>query len=122
MNWLLALLGYFWIILGVLTVISTKTVRRYYGIFIEENHPKSMGALAVLVGGLLISSITSCRYIVLVLLLGIIQIIKGIFLLFAPHKYVQGIIDWWLNTSLAVYRIWGVLTATMGFILLKARL
>ncbi len=122
MNWFLALLGYFWFFLGIATILFAKSIRKYYGIFIEGNHPKSMGALAILVGGLLIASIANCGYVPFVLMLGIIQIVKGLYLLFAPPKYVNALIKWWLGTSVLIYRLWGIATAVMGLILLKARL
>ena len=122
MNWFLFILGYFWLLLGIAAILFTKTIKKYYSLFITGNHPKSMGALAVLVGGLLISATVNCNYPVIVFALGTIQALKGIYLIFAPQKYVRGLINWWFNTSLIIYRLWGVFTAAMGLILLKARI
>lgn len=122
MNWFILILGYFWAALGIITILFTKTIRKYYGVFIEENHPKSMGALALLVGGLLISSGSGHRLYILIFLLGLTQIIKGIFLLFGSKETVNRLINWWLNTSMVIYRLWGLLTTLMGLALIATLL
>jgi len=121
MNWFLLLLGYFWLMLGICTIMFAGSIRKYYGMFIKGNHPKTMGALALLVGGLLISSGAERKFYILILLLGVIQILKGCFLLFASKNNIQRLIDWWLTTSLFIYRVWGLVTIIMGIILIKAR-
>ena len=120
MSWFILLLGYFWIILGIGTIFFAGAARKYYGIFIEGNHPKSMGALALLVGGLLISSGTESKFYLLIFILGLIQLVKGIFLLFGHPDRVQRLINWWLNTSLIIYRLWGLATLIMGLVLIRA--
>lgn len=121
MDWFLLLLGYFWAALGACTIAFTGSIRKHYGTFIEGNHPKTMGALALLVGGLLISCGTERRFYIFVFLLGLTQIIKGCFLLFGSKGNVERLINWWLNTSIFIYRLWGLITLTMGIILIRAR-
>ena len=120
MDWFILLLGYFWILLGAMTIFFARTARKYYGIFIEGNHPKSMGALALLVGGLLISSGAERKFYILIFILGLIQVVKGLFLLFGRPADVQRLINWWVNTNLIIYRLWGLITLIMGLILIKA--
>lgn len=102
-----------WMIAGIVGVISPAGLKRFYNIF----KPVRWVSIFPLIGGLLFlwaAPASSLSWFMRVL--GIIGLIKGLFLLLCPVSIIKAVLNGWSNQSLRTYRLTGI------FILLLAEL
>lgn len=95
-----------WIIVGIVGVMLPAGLKRFYSIF----KPVRWISIFPLIGGLLLlwaAPASSLSWFMRVL--GIIGLIKGLFLLLCPVSMVKATLDGWLNQSLRTYRLTGIL-------------
>lgn len=118
MGILLTILGVFWIIVGVLLFIFTDATKEIMRNLLKQKNLKPFSILPLLVGIVLIfgSSLVSMPWVTI--LLGLLALLKGLFLMFGPQGKVKSIIDWWLGTSNHLLRSWGVVMFLLGVLLL----
>jgi len=111
----------FWIVVGVLAVFATDLVRgKFLNKLLELRAVslKKLSAAPIIVGVLLFFSASSNAYRLYVIALGLIAVIKGIMLIVATEK-MEKMLVWWLKASNNFYKVWGVIMAILGIILLK---
>ena len=114
----LFVISVFWIIIGTLLIFVPDLVKtKFCEKFIAKANLKKLSLLPIIVGVLLILSSSQNNYTVFVTLLGLLGIVKGVMFLVAEEKMTK-MMDWWMKSNNTIARIWGVVTITIGAIVL----
>ncbi len=121
MAWFLYLMGGLWLILGVLIVLYTNSAIELINGLMETENWRVLGLLPFSLGVLLTVSAWWSEFFWGILALGLIAVLKGIFLLFAPPAQIEKFMEYWRGrASEVVYRLWGLLAVMLGFFVLLA--
>ena len=114
----LFIVSVFWIIIGTLLIFVPDLVKtKFCEKLLAKVNLKKMSLIPIICGVLLILSSSYNNYMVFVTLLGLLGIVKGVMFLVAEEKMMK-ITDWWMKSSNTVARIWGVVTITIGAVVL----
>jgi len=102
-----------WMIVGIVGVVSPAGLKKFYGVF---KPVRWLAILPLIAGVLFLWAAPASSLNWFIRLLGIIGLIKGLFLLLCPTSMIKAVLDDWSNQSLRTYRLMGI------FILLLAEL
>ncbi len=118
MKIIMVLLAIFWIVLGVLLLMLTDTVKEVFRNLLKRKNIKTLSIASLVIGVVLIlgSSLVSVPWIAIAL--GILGLLKGLFFMFGPEKKTTALIDWWLKATNNIYRSWGIVSFLLGVLLL----
>ncbi|MBW2260084.1 MAG: hypothetical protein JRF18_06485, partial [Deltaproteobacteria bacterium] len=53
-----------------------------------------------------------------IIVLGLLALLKGLIFLFGPQDKVRRMIEWWLECSDKMYRVWAVVVIGLGIAIL----
>lgn len=113
MRWFLFLMAGVWTIAGIFLLVVPAKAKKIFPKLVKNL--KAMSFIPLIVGILLIFSARPNRpYWWFVIIIGLLALAKGFFFIFAPEKKVKPFIGWWLNTSLGIYRLWGLVALALG--------
>ncbi len=114
MRWFIALVGIFWIIMGLSALVATKKTTLALCNWLKNTKRQSLGLLSLILGVLFLISASSARETWFVLALGIIACLKGVMTILMPEKSLKALIEWWLAAPEIVYRWWAILLLVLG--------
>jgi len=115
---LLYLFGIIYIVLGGLSIFATDLARKkIFNKCFQIKDWKKFAPIPIIVGILLILAASYNRYMIFILIIGILGIVKGIMMLVAADK-MQAMVDWWMKAQDNVYRAWGVAMIILGSFIL----
>jgi len=115
---LLYLFGIIYIVLGGLSIFATDLARKkIFNKCFQIKDWKKFAPIPIIVGILLILAASYNRYMIFILIIGILGIVKGIMMLVATDK-IQTMVDWWMKAKDNVYRAWGVAMIILGSFIL----
>ena len=115
---LLYLFGIIYIVLGGLSIFATDLARKkIFNKCFQIKDWKKFAPIPIIVGILLILAASYNRYMIFILIIGILGIVKGIMMLVATDK-IQTMVDWWMKAQDNVYRAWGVAMIILGSLIL----
>ncbi len=113
MRWFLFLMASLWTIAGIFFLGAAKKAKEISNKLMKNL--KAVGFVPLIIGILLIFSAHSGRrYPNLVIIIGLLALAKGFFFIFASEKKARPLIDWWLEASLGIYRLWGLIVLALG--------
>jgi len=117
----LILVSFIWIILGTLLIIYTSQTKRIIQKLSYTDRVKLLSVLPIVFGVVLVTGAFYHQEMFwLALILGLIALLKGIYLFISSAKQVQKTLDWWLNRAGDVtFRFFGLVIFTLGITLLS---
>ena len=110
-----------WISLGALTILYTDSTRAALKkVFLKDN-VKWMAVFPIVFGLVLVVGAFCYREMFwLALVLGLLAIMKGIYLVVGQSSQIRDIFDWWFNrASDGTIRLWGLIIFILGSALLS---
>jgi uncharacterized protein YjeT (DUF2065 family) len=118
MNIVVDIIGGIWIVLGTISVLYTDGFRRSIGGFMLKFPPKVLGVVPFVMGGLLLIASPWSRSPSLLVVLGALGVLKGIFLFVLQSDKARSLLRWWQEkASEVVLRLSGLLLVILGVFL-----
>ena len=115
MKWFLFFVSLLWIVAGCGYILYTRQFREVMGTLIKGINEKIIAVLAVVFGILLILGASLTRHEWFIMLLGIIAIIKGVFIFLDPKGYWQKVKAWYVDqASDQTFRLFGIIALILG--------
>ena len=115
MKWFLCFMSIYFIIAGVTFIFYTDWAKRLFRKMSSGFNFRWFFPLPLIIGILFILSRDLTRHPWLILTLGILAMGKGIYLLLSPKKYIDTIINWWINDVQDItYRFCGIVILILG--------
>jgi len=115
MKWFLFLVSLLWITVGSGYILYTRQFREVMGILIKGVNEKIIAGLAVVFGILFILAASQTRHEWFIILLGIIAIVKGVFIFLDPKGYWQKVKTWYVDqASDQTFRLFGIIALILG--------
>jgi uncharacterized protein YjeT (DUF2065 family) len=118
MIWFLFVIGLFWVIAGTLMIFSTGLMKEYYAHNVKVWDHRVFSPLALVAGVLFFLAAPSSSQPMFITVLGLLSLAKGCFLLIGPYEKVRRMMNWFLDASDQVYRIWGASALALGIAVL----
>jgi uncharacterized protein YjeT (DUF2065 family) len=120
MNWVLYVISILWIVFGSCAILYTASTRRSLNSVIQNLNLKIIAALPLITGLLLLVSASASHYPWFVRLIGLLIIVKGIFIGLNPSKMMDAVTQWFLHKATdQSYRFYGILFVILGTALLS---
>lgn len=110
-----------WIGLGAGIVLYTNQVKSFLRELVLGMNIR-LWAFVPLIFGLLfiLGAFQVCELFWLLLVLGIIALAKGAYLLFAPPRQINSLLQWWFDrVGEKATRLWGLFAFAVGVVLLS---
>ena len=112
------LIGILIVGMGVAFLLKPKLYKQYVA-FWQPGKRLYMGAiLAILIGVVLLLTISGCRLVGVILALGILSLVKGIMLFTLGREKIESILKWYQARSLLVLRLIALIAIAFGALLL----
>ena len=105
-----------WIVLGTLLIIYTESTKGFLKKLFYTEHIRLLAILPVLFGLILgIGAFYIKEMFWLAITLGIMAIIKGVYLFIGPSHQIKRLFEWWFNRAEdRTIRLFGLITYTLG--------
>ena len=121
MNPILFIVSVLWIAAGTVMIIYTGGTRAFWGRMLDRYNHRWLAVIPISVGIILV---VSCFYYQamfwLALVLGVLALLKGLFLIFGPSRQVRTLFDWWLyKVGDGTLRLYGMIVFILGSVLLS---
>lgn len=117
MQWVIVLLGIFWITIGIWGLVSTKKLIQSLSSFIRNTRQQMLGVLGLTVGVLLLIAASSVEQTWFVLMLGAMACLKGAAITLMPEVKLKAVVDWWLSAPEVVYKAWAAFLLVLGVVI-----
>jgi uncharacterized protein YjeT (DUF2065 family) len=103
-----------WTIVGLFSLVAAAKAKKLYNRLLKGKNLKAISFIPLIGGVLLTFSARSSRLYWFVIIIALLALAKGFFFIFAPEKQAKSFVDWWLNASLSIYRLGGLVALTLG--------
>ena len=111
---------FYLIAVGVTLVLYSGLVRTFLQKIDTAMNIKLLSPLPLVLGVLFILSKDLILHPWFAVVLGVVVIVKGMFLLLTPAHYIDAIINWWVTEAQDItYRFWGLIVLVIGITLLS---
>ena len=117
MGWFVALVGLFWITIGLFGLVATKKMNLTLTNLLKSVHQKTLGLVSLIFGVLLLISAASVRESWFVLMLGILACLKGATTVLMQEKNFKAIMTWWLAAPDVVQKGWASAVLILGVVI-----
>jgi uncharacterized protein YjeT (DUF2065 family) len=116
MKVILCIIAIAWIAYGVLVILYTDKTRRFFKQIFLTDHMKLLALLPFIIGVVLAGGAFFYREVFwLSFALGIIAIIKGIYLFITPLSQIKGFFEWWFEKADdSTARLFGLIIFLLG--------
>ena len=115
MKWILYLISILWIVFGSCAVLYTTGTRDTMKNLLKSFNLKIIACIPLITGILMVFAATASHYPWLIRLVGLLAVIKGVFIILNPSKMVDKINQWYVNTaSDQSYRLSGIIFIILG--------
>lgn len=121
MKLLLFIMSVLWIVEGTFLIIYTEGTRKFMETVFFRMNIKIMAILALVFGlFFLVAAFYFREMFWLAFLLGMIAIIKGVYLFVAPPNQVKALLEWWFHrASGETIRVMGLIAIILGAAILS---
>mgnify|MGYP001043728521 CR=1 FL=1 len=121
MKILLGIIFILWIVEATFLIIYTEGTRKFLEKLVFRMNMKVLAILAFIFGLILMVGAFYCREMFwLAFILGLLAVIKGVYLLVAPLKQVKGLFEWWFHkASEETIRLMGLIAIILGSAILS---
>lgn len=121
MSWLIIICSILLYIEGFISLLWSRQYKIILRSTLPEAPVKSLSIFVGVFGILIVRASYGCRIQPPLFIIGSIVFIKGILGILIPDKLMRAVIEWWINLSLWVYRVWGIVMLGIGTIFLICR-
>ena len=115
MGWYLQLMGLYFTVVGVIGLLTPKTLQTLVEGLMKKNL-KALGVVTMVIGGLLLLAAVSSKARLFIVILSLLTVTKGIGLFLLPEKDIQEITTWWLAAHDLVKRAWCTIAVIIGLV------
>ena len=115
---LIRLLGAVIVIMGLIFGIKPEVFQRYVKFWHSRKRIVAGGLISLLLGVIFLLSSSRCRVPLVITIFGIWAIIKGIILFVINEKKLNTYLEWWLRKPLSVIRLIGIISLTLGILII----
>jgi uncharacterized protein YjeT (DUF2065 family) len=120
MKWILYAISILWIVFGAGTILYTASIRLTVKNILKSVDLKIIAAVPLIAGLLLLFSASASHYPWFIRLIGLLAVIKGIFIGLNPNKMMTAINEWYVHTATDQgYRFFGIIFIILGTALLS---
>ncbi|MFC1666295.1 hypothetical protein ACFL0P_00295 [Candidatus Omnitrophota bacterium] len=111
-------IGIFMTSMGIVYALSPETTKRFIA-FWKQGKRLYIGAiLNILFGVIFLLAASRCRVVGVVLTMGVLSLAKGVVILMFGLEKMKTRLNWWDKRSSLVLRLVGLLTITIGTLLI----
>lgn len=114
MSIFLAALGCYMAVVGAALCFKPPLGKRLADLWLKDKVHRGWALVTLGIGALLIWAAPVSRAVLFIQVLGWLTVLKGIYLLIAPRGQLVGVVKWWNRLSEGRYRLWGLVTLTLG--------
>ena len=115
MQWIIWLISLVWIAFGSLAILYTEQTRELYGKYVKQIGRIPLGAVAAVVGVLLIVAARGSVQAGVIAVLGVLALIKGILIIWNPKGIYDQSVKWFtVEASDQTYRFIGIVALILG--------
>jgi len=114
MKIVLAVLGGYMIIAGVLLGVKPAMVRRYSEACLQERARRGWAVFTAVLGVLIVWASPVSRTPLFIQVLGGLTLLKGAYLLLAPKDQLPRVLNWWFQRPRRSYVLWGLTSLVLG--------
>jgi hypothetical protein len=121
MNIALYIVAILWIVFGVFILLYTeKTMKILKKLFFTEK-VRALSIVPIIFGiVLVIGAIVCTQVFFLSLILGVLALLKGLYLIMGPMPQIKRLMDWWFNKASTSYiRFCGLIIFVLGIAILS---
>lgn len=117
----LLLVSFLWIIIGTLLIIYTSQTKNVLQKLFDTDKIKIIAVIPAVFGiVLIIGSFYQEPIFWLAFILGLISLLKGVYLFISPVEHSRRMIDWWFSRAGdTTFRFFGLIIFTLGIALLS---
>jgi uncharacterized protein YjeT (DUF2065 family) len=119
MGFFLVLISLVLIVKGVVMIMSPKRIVKFVNDLLKSKEPRAWGVIPLFVGILLLFSASASVLGWLIVLLGLAQIGKALYLFLTPVAKIRS--HWFFSLSDNGYRALGILVLILGVIIFISR-
>jgi uncharacterized protein YjeT (DUF2065 family) len=121
MTAVLYILAILWIVVGTFLVLYTESTKEVLKKLFFRDHFRWLATLPLLFGVLLVAGAFYHKEMFwLVFVLGVLGILKGIFLIIGPSAQIKRFLDWWFHkASERTIRLNGLISVILGTAILS---
>ena len=112
----LYIISLLWIVLGILLILYTERTRKVLKQLFFRERVRPLAIVPFIVGLILVVGAYYNREMFwLAFILGLLAIIKGVYLFFGPSHQIKGVLEWWfLRAGEGTIRLWGLVSFVLG--------
>ena len=121
MDIVLYIVAILWIVIGVFIILYTeRTMEIFKKVFLTER-VWALSILPIIFGiALVIGAFVCTQVFFLSLILGVIALLKGLYLIIGPMPQIKRLMDWWFNKASTSYiRLCGLIIFVLGIAILS---
>jgi uncharacterized protein YjeT (DUF2065 family) len=121
MTVVLYILAILWIVVGTFLVLYTESTKEVFKKLFFIDHIRWMAALPLIFGILLlVGAFYHKEMFWLVFVLGVLGVLKGVFLIVGPSAQIKKLLDWWFHkASERTIRLNGLISVILGTAILS---
>ena len=110
-----------WLAAGTLLILYTEGTRAFLKRMFLRDSVRWMAVFPLLLGlFLVVGAFFYQEMFWLALVLGILAIVKGVYLVVGSSSQLKGIFEWWFNQADdSTIRLWGLISFTLGIAVLS---
>ena len=115
--WIIGALVAIW---GIVAVIMPGRMKACIQFVWQKRLAYGVVAVKIIGGVIFLIFARECNIPWLILTIGLLSAGGSILFCFLPFKKIQAYLQWWIKRPLWLYRIWGILAAAFGGLLMYA--
>ncbi len=102
---------------GIILLLNPKVMKNLIGFWAKGKRLYAGGVLSLLFAVVFFSVASRCKLPVVLTILGVISLIKGIYILALGPK-VKAMLDWWAARPAGTVRAWAIIVIAFGALLI----
>ena len=119
MEWILYVVSLIWIAFGSFMILYTNESRNAMKRFYEDVNHKVLAVLPFIAGILLLAAASTVHHSWFIRLIGIMGLLKGVFIFLSPGKTYDELMRWYLELSDQSLRFHGIMGIILGTVILS---
>jgi hypothetical protein len=105
---------------GLLAVFTPEKMRSFVRFMAKEKRYYLAAIFRFIIAVIFLILARDVQHTRIILFLGLLFLAGGILVLVIPGPRIKGMLDWWIAKPLWVYRLWGVVAAMFGVLIIYA--
>lgn len=117
---LIKLIAFLILVMGGLFLINPDTMKKYVSFWGKGSRMRVGAVISLIFGVIFLTSASQCRVNVVITIMGLISLIKGIFLIVSGPEKIKAMINKWQNKPQGTVRLLALVEIGIGILLLWA--